>query len=153
MFVAGSFFYINAKKEGAMDLINMLQRANFGEPWYKIIINDVQCRKSEFSNCCSGVDIDEIEKYGTAIKIAKAFLMEDWYITKANILVCGDVPKLGTLSVSVSVDKNLPFLVSQNRERIKKGYAVEVLIEGLDVSRGEIAACGIPRGIIFGPLK
>ncbi len=137
-----------------MGLISMLEEFNYGKARYRVILYDIQCRKNEFSSYCSGEVIDEIEKYGSAIKIAKAFREKDWFLTERNILVCGDAPKLGTLYVSISVDKNLDFLVSQNKERIKGGYAVEVLIDGLDASKEEtVAREGALRDIIFGPLK
>lgn len=137
-----------------MSLARMLFDANYGEPRFNVKFNDIQCRKSEFSNCCSSIDIDEIEKYGLAIHTAKAFKEEEWSLTERSILVRGRASRLSTLQVSISVDKNLLFLLSQDIGKIKGGYAVEVLIEGPDVFREETATVNdAPRGIIFGPLK
>lgn len=125
-------------------LLNLLQRGTFGEPRYKVVFKDIECRKKDFADYESGYgDIKKIADYGSAVLIAEAFREEKWFLTESNILVCGEPSqRLGeTLQVSISIDKNLPFLISQNREKIKRGYAVEILVEGLD----------LPKGTVVGP--
>lgn len=122
-------------------LISMLQRSTFGEPWYNVEFVGIECQKSDFCDYKSGCgDTQKIKQHGWAIQTAETFREEEWFLTKSNILVCGKVPRLPILQVSISVDKNLSFLISQDFGRIKKGYAVEVLIEDL----------GLPKKTVIG---
>lgn len=122
-----------------MSLSDFLRRSPFGEPRYKVVFEDIECRKSDFTDYESGLgDMGKIKDYGSAIHVAEAFREEKWFLTESNILVCGEPSQrmAETLQVSINVDKNLLFLASRDIGRIKKGYAVEVLIEGLDLPKG-----------------
>lgn len=128
-----------------MSLVSrLLYESMYGEPRYKVEFTGIECLKGEFFKCCStcpeGVDIDEIERYGLAINAAKGFLEKEWFLTESNILVCGETSKSGTLRVTIGMGrKNVDFLIAQRAKRIREGTAFSVIIDGLDIPKGEVS--------------
>lgn len=116
-----------------MWLINLLWESIYGKARYNVKFIDIESRKSVYP------DDGWTEKHEIALCTAESFLEKNWFLTESGTLVCGHIPKLDTLHVSIGIGrKNGLFLASQYEKRIREGYAVNVVIDGLDIPKGEV---------------
>ena len=116
-----------------MSFLSSFWERKYGKGTYNINFVGVACLKKDFSHP------DEIEEYGKAVIAAKALMKKRWFITQKNILVCGDIPGLSTCNVSIEVEGNILFLLSEYGNEIQEGYAIPTIIniEGVNISKEE----------------
>lgn len=114
-------------------LTNKLWESIHGKARYNVRFIDIDSRKPRYPND------GWTEKHEIAFCTAESFLEKNWFLTKSGVLVCGYIPKLGTLHVSIGIgEKNEIFLASQYEKRIREGCAAKVVIDGLDLPKGEV---------------
>lgn len=113
-------------------LLILLWERRYGKGRFNVEFTDIECLKSDFS------DTTEVKTYASAIHSAEELRKEGWFLTEKNILVCGHIPGLDPLNVSIDVERNFPFLLSQYGNEIQEGYVIPTTIEGLDLPKGEV---------------
>lgn len=125
------------KKEDVMSILTSFWERKHGKGRFNVDFVKVKGLKTNFS------DQDEIKEYISVICFTEKLCKMRWFLTEKNILVCGHIPGLDTIPVSIDVDNNIPFLLSQDKKEIQEGFVVPsiIVIEGLD----------LPKGTVVGP--
>jgi len=109
-----------------------VMKANFGNPEYRVTLGEISCKKCDFAS------IDEIKRFGLAIRNAEYLVSLDSFLTEEKNghrnLVCGHVDrKFNSAIINIDIEDNINVLSSHLFERMTKyGYGFEVTIEGMD---------------------
>lgn len=109
-----------------MSLKLLLNLMMYGEADYNIKIADIESKRYvfEMNGEEEQADLDAIDRYGLAIRSAKAFhCQEHFVLTKKGNLLCGHLPDLPVVLAKIVVDKNLEFLNEYSRT-LREGRAV-----------------------------